>query len=269
MEECPLASKYTLYIDESGEAGISKIRSSEARGASPYMVLGAALIPSVCETSINERLSRIADKLGKEFLHCNKLNHQQKVYFSREVSRERFLAFGVISYKDTLKAYSDAINKSSDLYYNKCSQYLLEKVSLFMHSNDENEGDIDIVFETGNFDYESFKNLIRKCQKSPIYKSTKLLRYIDTKKITSKSKSEESLLQLPDLVAHALYKCVDKNDGNYGIPEPRYLNELKSKFFQDTETGKIDGYGLKAVHNLKQLSLDPEILQIMRGTATS
>ena len=35
---------YTLYIDESGDSNTTKVRTERTGGATPYMVLGGALV---------------------------------------------------------------------------------------------------------------------------------------------------------------------------------------------------------------------------------
>ena len=78
-------------------------------------------------------------------------------------------------------------------------------------------------------------------------------------------KEKAPMLQLGDLVAHALFRCADKSKSNYNIPEPRYLCELHRKFFSDPETGKVEGYGIKAVHELRNVKLDKDVRALVEG----
>lgn len=229
------------------------------------MTLGAALVPNRDSSLICQELERVACVFGKDLLHCSQLKHQQKVYYARCMSNQHFLGFGVISLKSTLGSYRQKIEANSTRYYNKCAQYLLEKVGMFMELNDISPGNVEIVFEEGNFDYSALISLISSCQDNPIQPDTKFLSRIDAFKIRKKPKSTEPLLQLADLVAHSLFKCVDKTDRNFHIPEPRYLNELHQKFFSHPNTGRIEGCGIKSVHDLNQLSLDPDIQKLLNG----
>lgn len=258
-----MAQKYTLYIDESGESGIEKIRSQNHTGASPYMTLGACLVPNSHQEIITVKLQKVAEDIKKITLHCKEMNHRQKVYYSRSIQSEKFLGFGVISLKSTLGRYKSDIQSNSDFYHNKCAQYLLERIGYFMKEKQISPQDLTIIFEHSNNDISTLRNLINKCQKYPIDSRVALLNYIDTSKILTRKKKERPLLQLADLIAHSLYSCVNKSRSNLHIPEGRYLYELRKRFFHNTNTRRIEGYGIKAVHNLKSLQLDPDIHQLI------
>ncbi|WP_018688110.1 DUF3800 domain-containing protein [Ahrensia kielensis] len=251
--------KYTLYIDESGEAGINKVRTDTSGGATPYMTLGACLVPSSYENKIADRLARIQEDLNRSHLHCSELSHPQKVYYARTIAKEKFLCFGMISEKRTLGAYSQAIEGDSTKYYNKCAQYLLERVGLFLKMKDIEADDVSIFFEEANFNYSALMTLINRCQENPINEQTKLLRRIDHLKIRTSPKGDKPSMQIADLVAHSLFKSVDKSKANFHIPETRYLNELRTRFFNCPETAKIINFGIKPVHKLPELKLDDDV----------
>tara|TARA_R100000687_G_scaffold46303_1_gene37317 strand:- start:158 stop:322 length:165 start_codon:yes stop_codon:yes gene_type:complete len=40
------------------------------------------------------------------------------------------------------------------------------------------------------------------------------------------------------------------------VVEPRYLNELRRKFYSNPKDGKVVGWGVKAIHKLGDLKLD-------------
>ncbi len=145
------------------------------------------------------------------------------------------------------------------MYYNKCAQYLLERIGWFMQARDIPAENLEIIFEKANTDYDKMRNLLRSCQASPKHRSTQWLRNIDIDNIVVKKKSEEPLLQVADLVAHALYKCVDKQDKNHGIPEPRYLRELSPHFFGHPDTHAVVGSGIYCVHTPAALKLDADV----------
>lgn len=223
------------------------------------MTLGAALIPNQSRASTAKALERLQDEIGRKRLHCAELKHYQLLHFSRIVAARKLRLFGVISRKATLGRYKSEIADDSTMYYNKCAQYLLERVGWFMEARDIPRDNVDIVFEKANIDYAMMKNLIRKCQQNPKHANTKRLLKIDVDRISTRKKSEEPLLQIADLVAHALYKCVDKSDKNFGIPEPRYIRELGPRFFGDPAGERIVGAGLYCVHSTKSLKLDADV----------
>jgi len=128
--------RFTLFIDESGDSGIERVRSEGTlRGASPYMTMGAALIANDSHDAVRDTLNNIKIDVGKRELHCSQLNHYQKLFFIRSISIHKKRLFGVVSYKEALGSYKDAIADSNKMYYNKCAQYLLERVGWFMHSD--------------------------------------------------------------------------------------------------------------------------------------
>lgn len=257
-----MQDRYTVFIDESGESGIERIRSDSSRGASPYMTLGAALIRNRSRKAVENSLARIRQDFEKPTLHCSHLGHYQIIHFIRKITLQKMRLFGVISRKDTLGLYKDKISSDSDMYYNKCVQYLLERIGWFMESRQIPPENLDIVFERANVDYEKMRNLLYKCQNNPKHETTKKFKFIKVSNICVKKKDEEDLLQIADLVAHALYKCVDKTQRNHGIPEPRYLRELSPYFFGHPETQAVIGAGLYCVHAASSLKLDPDVREI-------
>lgn len=250
---------YTLFVDESGSPGIKNVSTNGGSGASPYMTMGAALIPDIKCQEVLECIQDITRKVNKKDLHCSKLKHSQIVYFARILSTQRLKLFGVISRKETLGSYSADINQDHKQYYNKCAQYLLEKVGQFMDANDMTEGQLTVCFEQGNFNYSGLRGLIAACRRNPIRPASRYLKHINPSSITVKEKAEEPLLQTADLVAHALFKCVHKEDRNFHIPEPRYVTELRKCFFSAGNSGKIEGFDIKAVHSLSELKLDDDV----------
>ena len=263
--------RFTLVVDESGQSGIKRVRTDSAPGASPYMTLGAALFAERDREKIQRSLKEVGREVNRPDLHCSHMKHEKIAYFARCIARERICLFGLISRKEKLKeGYGDRIRGDDKLYYNKCAIYLLERVGHFMKTNDLPTNCLSVIFEQGNYDYGALKNFVRACQATPHTQQAKLLEYIDASRIYAKPKEEEDCLKIADLVAHALYKAVDKNSGNYGIPETKYLAELQHRFFGDQDdSGRVLGAGLKVVHKLKDLALDQDIVQFLQGMKAS
>ncbi|WP_273146002.1 DUF3800 domain-containing protein [Oceanicaulis alexandrii] len=260
-----MAHGYTLFIDESGEAGIARVRDAEQPGASPYMTMGAVIVPNAHLDSLSECLESVKKTIGKQELHCSNLKHFELLFFAKSMAKEKVRFFGAISKKKTLGPYKTAIKDNPRKYYNKCAQYLLERVGWFMGNRSLMPHQLDIVFERANVDYDALANLIRRCQDSPLHESTKQLRNISADRIYSIEKNEHPALCIADLVAHALYKCVDKTERNFGIVEPRYLRELSPRFFGNPETAKALGAGLYCVHSVRDLELEDEAAQLFHS----
>lgn len=264
-----MEERFTIFIDESGEAGISKVRSKTFGGASPYMTLGASLISNRSRKATENTLEKITEEIGKKSLHCSQLNHYQLLHFVRAISRRKMRLFGVISRKATLGSYKETIDDDSNMYYNKCAQYLLERVAWFMEARGIPPENLDIIFEKANVNYDKMRNLLWACQTNPKHPATKRLNNIVLSRIKVKKKGDEPLLKVADLVAHALYKAVDKQDQNFEIPEPRYLRELAPHFFGNPKTQAVIGAGIYCVHSTDDLKLDEDVKDVLDNMKAS
>lgn len=260
--------KYTVYVDESGEAGLSTIRTASKGGASPYMTLGAAIIKNADEADIQSTIAKLLDDFGKSQLHCADLSHYQIIHFAKKIAENNLYLLGVISRKSTLGSYKNDISFDSKKYYNKCAQYLLERIGYFMESFEIKPNELEIIFEETNANYAKLKNLIRLCQNRPMHKNTRFLRNVDVNCISTAKKKEKNLLQIADLVAHALFKCVDKHPQLYNITEPRYIRELAPRFYGHPKSNKIVGNGIYCVHSTAQLKLDNDVKKTLDNLVT-
>lgn len=253
------AMQYTFFVDESGQSGIKVVGSEEKKGASRYMTMGGVLVPEPNKENLLLQLGSLRKSFGKKDLHCSRLNHNQICRFAKVVASERVRLFGVISLKETLGSYREDIEANDKKYYNKCAQYLLERLAHFMESADIDGDQLSIVFEEGGYDYSALRGLIAKCRSNPLNPATRRLQRVNPDSIISRPKAEEPLLQASDLVAHALFRCVDDGPSTHGIRETRYLNELSSKFFSDSKSKAIVSYGIFPVHKLSDIKAEREV----------
>lgn len=258
-----IMTSYTLYVDESGDVGLGKERTATAGGASPYFTLGAVLVADDVSRDLREHLNQIAKTMSKDYLHCQKLTHRQKVYYAREMSNAPIVFFGVISMKGTLGKYKDDISGDPIKFFNKCAQYLLERVGAFMKEKKVSKDDMRVIFEDGLHDYPKFRSFIKLCQSTPKHPRTALLQHLNIANITDAKKADEPLFQVADLVAHSLFSAVDKTNGNFQIPEPRYLNELHKRFYHHERTKEVVKHGIWPIHELDQIGLDEDIFELM------
>ncbi len=146
---------FTLFVDESGDAGITKVSDGNSPGSSPYMVLGAVLVDSAHAKSLLSKLKSLSSEFRKP-LHCSRLKHEMKVRFAREVAEVPVVCFGVISKKSTLGWYGNQINQDHSRYYHKCAQYLLEIVVAFMIERGIEKENLSVCMEQGPFNASPF-----------------------------------------------------------------------------------------------------------------
>lgn len=246
-----MTHRYTLFVDESGDAGITKVREGiDGKGASPMLVLAGCLVPEVAEAKLLELLGTISGDIRKSDLHCSKMNHLQVAKYAREVGLSaKIKCFAFVSTKSTMGEFKGQIlgKGQEQKYYNKCVSYFLERVGHFMLLNNIPGECLDIVFERRDgHDYGKLKNYIRAIKNKPI--DPRLGYYLEPivpGRITSVPKAENRLLCYPDLVAYAVAAALNSSAANFGVPEQRYLRELKGLFFEDSESGAIGEFGLK------------------------
>ncbi|WP_170332221.1 DUF3800 domain-containing protein [Ruegeria arenilitoris] len=253
-----------IYIDESGESGIAKVRDGKQGGSSPYFVLAAAVMPRAVAINAKRVLDSVNSDLGKKWRHATDLSHSQTVYWSRKSVEVNLRYFAVVSNKATLGAYSDRIQKDPQKFYNKCAVYLLERVGKYLLNRGFANEPPTVIFETRNHDYDAMRRYIGKIKDNPMHSDAKYLRVFNPFAITTRSKEEEPLLKYADLASYAVYQCANKTPKNFSIPEPRYFVELSKRFGAD-EAGKILGNGVKTIHTLEQLNLDSDIEGLFRS----
>lgn len=256
----------TVLIDESGDTGISTIRSAGKGGSSDYFTMGAVVLQEATAVKAVGVLGQLEHRFRKKkpWKHATELNHSQKLLLCKEMSKMHARFFGVISYKPTLGEYANEIGWEPDKFYNKCAKYLLEIVGSYLASVDANLLEPQIIFEQRNHNYDAMIRYLSKVKETPLYAQSSSLEAINPFAITNKKKSEEPLLRLADMVSHALYCCVNKTPDNFQITESRYLRELSARFAAD-QRGRVVGAGIKPIHSLNELALDEEVEKELVG----
>lgn len=244
---------YKLFIDESGDQGINKIRTSSAGGSSPYLTLGAVLIDDEEQNLLEEKLLEISEAIQgnkpNPQIHFSEMRHLQRVWVCKQFSELPIKCFGLISKKETLGNYANTIDHDSIRFYNKNVQYLLELVAGCFAAENVAVDNHQIIFEEiANFPYSQMRNFIATVRNNPYHSTACLLEYINPDAIMSQKKDEQPLLALADCVAYSLHKSVQDWKGVY---EPRYLVELRRRIHCDSEK-VIKRNGIKFIHSISQ-----------------
>ena len=215
-------------------------------------------MPKAATIHARQILKEAISKIPKNWKHATDLNHSQTVYLTREFTKPNLRFFAVISNKSTLGDYASSIEHSPHKFYNKCAVYLLERIGKYLVAKGLEHEIPEVCFEKRNHDFDAMRRYIGKIKDKPMHEDAKYLRVFNPFAIIVRDKSEEDLLKYADLAAHAVYQCANKSESNFGIPEPRYLEELSTKFGVDAE-GKVLGTGIKCIHSLDELKLDADI----------
>jgi len=257
---------FSIYIDESGEPGISKIRNENEGGASPYFVVGAAVFQPATAINAKAKLASFREKISKKrWKHATDLDHAEKVYFGRICSSINARYFAVISNKSTLAGYKDFIEDDAQKFYNKCVKYLLELICSYLLKAGAREEEISVMLEERNHNYSAMLSYLHSVQQNPMYEQSKSLRILNVFSISKAKKGTEDLLEYADFVSHAVYQLTNKTPKNFFIPEPRYYDEIKKRFAADS-SGRILGTGIKCIHSLEDLDLDFDIKSLLENS---
>lgn len=266
---------YTLLIDESGDEGIEP--EIIEKGASPLFFFGAVLIKTDDLTPIRATIEEIANQTQREpkRLHFSEFSHRTKVLCCQKISDLPITIFGIISDKSQLKkaGYLQRLRSIKGGFYNKNAAFLLELVGKYVQ-----EQDIaleSIIFEEKKHDYNRMKNYLRAVKTDKVGVRRKLnyqkgfrhnadlLKNIDTNAITTKTKPEESLLFLADMVANSLYNACVPCKKN--ITEPRYLEEITNTFHSDSN-GRILNHGINVIMNIQDMNMQPRVQTLLTRT---
>lgn len=164
----------------------------------------------------------------------------------------------MISNRSTLGEYNADIDGNAHKFYNKCAQYLLESICTYLKPHLNSDEDIDVRFEEMNHDYDKMRRFLGRIRENLIYPQSRSLSFLNPFGISTLKKGESEMLEVADFVAHAVYQCANRIEANFGIPEPRYFSEMSSRF-AGCDKGLPDGIGLKFIHDLASMQLEPEI----------
>lgn len=250
-----------VFIDESGDTGIKVVRNDGSPGASPYFVVAASVMPArTCEMALG-LLDEIEAQIPKSWRHATDLNHSQTTFFARKAATLNQRCFAVVSKKSTLGSYANEIEWKPHKFYIKCMAYLLAKVGKYISAFGQSFREPQVIFEGRNHDYDALIRYVNAIKANPMHPEAKHLGVFNPFGFVQKQKDEEKLLKFADLTAHAVYQCVNKTDKNFQIPETRYLSELAVRFGADT-SGRVINHGIKCVHSLEGLELDPDVKEL-------
>lgn len=260
-----MSANFTAYIDESGDAGISKIRQDDKPGSSPYFVLGAVVCQPTAEVFVKNKLEEFKNDIKKSsWKHATDLGHAEKVYLAREMGKLPVRYFALISNKETLKGYKENIGHDPHKFYNKCVKYLIELICRYLQPHVSSPDNFRVVLERRNHDYDAMIRYLQVVRNKPIYEQSKVLNNFNPFSVSTLAKGESEMLEVADFVAHAVFQLTNRVPSNYGIPEPRYFVEISSRFAGNMKNRPL-GAGIKCIHDLDSLNLDRDIVKIIRS----
>lgn len=235
--------EYFVYIDEAGDEGFGKLRSSNSGGQSKWLLLGAAIISKENDRLLpkwRDEIMAMFPQKGRRDLHFKNLKHEQKVAACRHLSDKPVGACVVCSDKTTVPDLSPealAVYKSKGHLYNYLVRRLLEHVSLACAVRSERAGrncKIHVTFsKRGGTDYGVMRDylfLMRDGrEKLPPARSIRW-DVLNPEDIKVEDHANRAGLQIADLITSATYAGLERNP--YGDTEPRYAALLSRRYLR-------------------------------------
>ena len=232
-------TKFTVYIDESGDPGLGKIRdsceSTKKGGQSAWFCVGAIIVREETNSLLPALKRKIIDRLQAQFrdLHFYKMSHAQKIVACQEIASEKIGICFVASNKKTIQdSPKYEIFKGKGHLYNYLIRYLLERVTFSCRKAAELQGVKDysikpIFSKCGYVDYHHMKEyfLLQKNGKEIVYTPYQVdWNKFDLNDMRVELHSQWSGLQLSDICTSAFSAALEPD--NYGNLETRYAEIL-------------------------------------------
>ena len=257
---------YTVVIDEAGDVGLKDVKPDPSYGPTQYFCVCATIIDEDNRQQIEETLAALP--FFHEIVHANRLGHFEKILLARTISKLPVGMFGLISNKLSLLDYLPDASKTPTHFYNKCLQYLLERVGDALGKFGIPASDVRIRLEARAQRCSSLLSFIESIQKNPLDHRSVALRNIDRFSITAVKKTDDACMPISDFGAHALFTAVRRDARAFGLSEPRYLLECRDRFLAGKD-GSIVGYGIKAIHTLQDLALPADTAAFFKDLGNS
>ena len=231
--------EYNVYIDESGDEGISR--------GSEWFILTAVIVPKEYDLTLSNKILKIKSTMNmgrKDQLHWNKiLKYDKKIQIIYDLISENFKIIHV-----AINTYEITKLKSKDIYPYFMS-YLIERVSYYV-SNNKRTCNIYISTRQDN-NKQKNQHLQNELMSKRKYhhintKCINCIKFIDNR--------DRNLLQLADVCCSSFAQAIKYNTSQ----EWEYVLKLKSNIW--TYKGKIVGYGIKFYPSLDWFNRFPSIL---------
>lgn len=269
-----MSTRYYVYIDEAGDEGFGKLKSSTNTGQSRWLALGAIIVHGTQESNLpswrDEIIGLFPDK-KKRHLHFRYLTHSQKMAACSRVLEKPIGCCVVLSNKITLldldKTRRDVFKRKGYLY-NYLVRYLLERVSDACKRHANNHGILEprmfVTFSRrGGTDYQTMKDylyLIRdgKEKFSPI--RTIAWDIFDPADISVENHSKRAGLQVADLFTSATFWALEPDA--FGNCESKYSLMLRKKYIR--KQGEILHHGITLLPPLKDNPLGAQQLEYIQ-----
>ncbi|WP_071798488.1 DUF3800 domain-containing protein [Natronohydrobacter thiooxidans] len=247
---------FTVLIDESGNTGLKNVLPDPSVGPTQYFCMAAVMFRERNREAIEREISSLPF-LGSG-KHSKKLSHFEKAYLSRRISSLPVGIIGVISNKLSLLDYLQQANSTNTHYYNKVTQYLLERLGRIIATLGIDKDSVSIKIEARDQQYSSLISFVKKIQNNPLDHRASDLRHINPFTLSAVKKTDDKCFILADCASNALFSVVLRDERRFCLPEFRYLQELSPTFFA-SKNGLILPAGIKPIHSVEDLGVPAEV----------
>jgi hypothetical protein len=262
---------FTLYIDEAGDEGVSRVRPIDTDGASEYFVLAGVLVQSARVLDLNDHVAKMqsAANLAKgSEIHFRDLAADEQLAVVRSASEFKAGLLCVTSNKRNMRRYRNKRVEASVLetkrngkiapqkynwFYNHTVRYLLEAASKecarWSPRIRSRRPKIDIVFSLRKeFSYSQMSAYLEYLRTKGGSGPFNNLHNIDWSVVSpylvrAEKAKDVPGLQFADCVASAVYRAVDADW--FGDTVPEYLELLGPRFLKATGAETARGHGFK------------------------
>lgn len=252
---------FSVYIDESGDDGLSKFREPGGHGgASSWLVISALVlrgVHSLDSVQWRDQINGILLDRKKRELHFAELNHGQKLAATKILGEKPVRCVSVLAHK--LSIPPNTYKEKNQLYFYLC-RYLIERVSWLCRDlrprAPEGNGKAQITFSRrGGMSYQDFRGYLTKL--STIDTGDVRIHWpvIDIQSVEAQDHSRLASLQLADIVASAFSNAVEQD--RYGNCEPRYAEHLLGRTY--SRKGNYFSYGVKLLPELSRVPTSSDV----------
>ena len=262
---------FVVYIDESGDTGLTSVKPNDPSGATEWLVLSAYLVAIQDDAKLVSRVQDVQTdfKSKRRNLHYNKLLPFKKTLVCSGLAKHGAKCFVVMSNKQNIEQYKNKnLGEEKAWLYWWLTRLLMERVTDYCErqtpKNQIGKDKLRIVFSRrGGLTYENLKEYLDLLHYQSVNKLLRLnvgdikWSMIDTNEILVKDHAERAGLQLSDLVAGAFYEAVERNRGeivNCDSSHAKHLMPLMAK----SAKGYVLSYGIKTMPNLWEMELQDE-----------
>lgn len=266
---------YVAYIDEAGDPGLKRVKPRDNPGSSEWLNLAAIVVRAENEAKVVPWVRGILSQFKnnqRPYLHFTDLTPSKKVLVCSTMAQLPLRCFVVCSNKKNMRGYRNPLAEqypAPNWFYAWLSRLLLERVTVFVREKSLQEfGEIRRVklefTERGGLTQHALHSYYRWLQIQSD-EGTMVLRYGDLEWETMHEDllsiyrhKKRAGLQLADAVASAFFKAHDCYDTGGCDPQFAKLLQPRMGRYPDHALGRISGYGVKLMPNMKTASLLPE-----------